>query len=679
MHSQEQPLEFDQHDLFGLDSFFVPTNNDECGEDFWLAPLRSPDAHGADDDLLSPDEIAPLSDDEAAHLSKLSSSSSNNSNSNNHDNNNNRGIKSEGIRLASIATHATAVFIKKEAPLPEDDGGCFGDHLHHSLTKHQPNLTEARQAEAQEDDDDADAANDDDDEGGCCCQHNGEEEEDDEQEDTTSQDAAAHAEYGEYDDDLLSNSAWLDLANGCLSVTGSAATSPLKSPVTLALQSRKNSASGVLAAAAALAVHPTKAKPMAPASANVKADVKTEPLALSGANDDDDFFLSDSECTATDFGDLHGMVASGKTTPEAMPCCTSSSASASTTAASNKNGNSATANLPHDTHHHHNHHNHNHHHNHHHLKNLPHPPHHQHTSSNANNNSNHNNVFITEQDIPDMVNLFSSMYTPEETAAAAAARFQPLSIAVPTPQMYSNMLAHMAAAHAHAQVHAQATAQAHAYAPQPQAPTSNNNSSSSNISATANGLEYFTPPGVGAMRFMDASSLFLGADHLSPATKSGLLTAAANSAAAASTMRKLTTTYGVPIAPLMQRTLPLETHARHAHHAHAHAHAHPPPPRQTLKPKALSTVATMAAAHASMAGTRVPKISITPDISDFKLVQIFHAFCDPATKLLPLQAFHKLVLKHQIKEDSAAAAATTISAETQVRPPPSLPPPPCRV
>lgn len=124
---------------------------------------------------------------------------------------------------------------------------------------------------------------------------------------------------------------------------------------------------------------------------------------------------------------------------------------------------------------------------------------------------------------------------------------------------------------------------------------------------------------------------------MSPALKASLLqgqmnaaaaVAMANSAAALNTIRKLNTTYGVPIAPL-QRSLTTG--------------------ELPLKPK-LATASSVGAIG------KVTKISITPDIADFKLVQIFHNFCDPMTKMLTLPRFHQLLLHHQVKEDSPGSS-----------------------
>ncbi|CAI5746478.1 unnamed protein product [Peronospora destructor] len=48
------------------------------------------------------------------------------------------------------------------------------------------------------------------------------------------------------------------------------------------------------------------------------------------------------------------------------------------------------------------------------------------------------------------------------------------------------------------------------------------------------------------------------------------------------------------------------------------------------------------------------RLAVTPDIADFKLVQIFHEFCDPITKVLTPLRFQQLLLHHQVTKDSAS-------------------------
>lgn len=302
-----------------------------------------------------------------------------------------------------------------------------------------------------------------------------------------------------------------------------------------------------------------------------------------------------------------------------------------------------------------------------------------------------------EKDIPDMVNMFSSMHSPSEAVRLSNVRrssssaVQPpaphpgasLSILVPTPHMYPTMFPFTTTG---ASVPSAGTAGA------PGPASAHGNASSSSTGASVNQFDYFTPPGYAANGSQLNPSVFLNAaETLSPASKPPMLASAAtataqsrayaqahahaaavamaNSAAAVSTMRKLNTTYGVPIAPL-QRTLhpelkpkPASTGAKTAAAAVAVSSS------GRGGSKTLLAAATSAASKALLApsasASKVTKISITPDISDFKLVQIFHSFCDPATKLITLARFHQLVQHHQGKEDASAAAAAANKQQQQ--------------
>jgi hypothetical protein len=201
-----------------------------------------------------------------------------------------------------------------------------------------------------------------------------------------------------------------------------------------------------------------------------------------------------------------------------------------------------------------------------------------------------NGVFLQVQDIPDIANLFSSMYPSEDH------RFNgQLSIVVPTPQMYGAF--------------------------------------------SGGAAEYFSPAGPSIGNAATAT-MFLGANHLSPAPKMANPSNVANN-----TMRKLTYSYGVPIAPL-QRAFPLE-----------------------IKPKVIVAPTSMSNGTASGGPNKASRLSVTPDISDFKLVQIFHNFCDPVSNLLSLNKFHQLLQQHHVKEDnhhaSNNASSSTPSTETQ--------------
>lgn len=255
---------------------------------------------------------------------------------------------------------------------------------------------------------------------------------------------------------------------------------------------------------------------------------------------------------------------------------------------------------------------------------------------------------VSDRDIPDVVNLFNSLHSPGvsptretqalaptslagTTATAPTSNSSTLRIVVPAPQSMTD------------------TTPLTGTAPLP----GNRNVNSSNVTRPpAPGMfDYFTPPGYMQSTAGPNSNFFLqvAADSLSPALKASLLqgqmsTAAAmamaNSAAALNTIRKLNTTYGVPIAPLQRSLTSSEL---------------------PLKPKLAagsSTTRISATVGSGSTNGKVTKISITPDIADFKLVQIFHNFCDPMTKVLTLPRFHQLLLHHQVKEESGSSGSS---------------------
>lgn len=273
-----------------------------------------------------------------------------------------------------------------------------------------------------------------------------------------------------------------------------------------------------------------------------------------------------------------------------------------------------------------------------------------------------NPILVNEQDIPDMVNLFSSMYSPSVANHHVPPPPPPsngnaLSILVPAPQMYATMF--------------------------PFSTTAASAATFAAASSSANQLDYFTPPGFTNNRYLEGSqmnpSIFLSAEALSPATKGTIFAGAqasaaqsraqvqahvhaaaaaalamANSAAAMHTMRKLNATYGVPIAPL-QRSLHPELKPRLAVSSRMSTSTSSSAPKTLLNVAGTSTTTT-----SSSSASKATKLSITPDIADFKLVQIFHNFCDPATKLITLTRFHQLLQHHQVKEDpnSSSTAST---------------------
>ncbi|CAI5726094.1 unnamed protein product [Peronospora farinosa] len=90
-----------------------------------------------------------------------------------------------------------------------------------------------------------------------------------------------------------------------------------------------------------------------------------------------------------------------------------------------------------------------------------------------------------------------------------------------------------------------------------------------------------------------------------------------------------------------------------------------PPPTQ-VKAGATLKLRLPPSASAPVRG-KGKRLAVTPDIADFKLVQIFHEFCDPMTKVLTPLRFQQLLLHHQITKDPASEfdSATDVSADVQ--------------
>ncbi|CAH0481674.1 unnamed protein product [Peronospora belbahrii] len=124
------------------------------------------------------------------------------------------------------------------------------------------------------------------------------------------------------------------------------------------------------------------------------------------------------------------------------------------------------------------------------------------------------------------------------------------------------------------------------------------------------------------------------------------------------TMHRMNGNYGVSIAPLQHR----------AGSMFSTAQVNVAGPLKLPLPAQRANCATSASAFTSNKGSR---FAITPDIADFKLVQIFYQFCDPATKVLTLPRFQQLLLYHQIKDKtlskSDSAADVTSDLQTLFR------------
>ncbi|KAL3658571.1 hypothetical protein V7S43_016455 [Phytophthora oleae] len=165
-------------------------------------------------------------------------------------------------------------------------------------------------------------------------------------------------------------------------------------------------------------------------------------------------------------------------------------------------------------------------------------------------------------------------------------------------------------------------------------------------------FDYFSPSGYAAAanQFLDSygqqvQPFFLNPEALTQPTANNVQLAAAMAmanTAAMNTMRKMNGTYGVPIAPMQRRpgSLPPTTQIKAA------------APIKPRMPVQRATSATSA--------NKVNRLAITPDIADFKLVQIFHQFCDPTTKILTLPRFQQLLQHHQVKEETPGATNSSV-------------------
>ncbi|KAK1943970.1 hypothetical protein P3T76_005366 [Phytophthora citrophthora] len=173
--------------------------------------------------------------------------------------------------------------------------------------------------------------------------------------------------------------------------------------------------------------------------------------------------------------------------------------------------------------------------------------------------------------------------------------------------------------------------------------------------ATAVPFDYFSPSGYAAAanQFLDSygqqvQPFFLNPETLTQQTANSNVQLAAAMAmantAAMNTMRKMNGTYGVPIAPMQRRpgSMPPTTQIKVA------------APIKPRMPVQRTTSATSVAT-----ANKVNRLAITPDIADFKLVQIFHQFCDPTTKVLTLPRFQQLLQHHQVKDENSGLTSNS--------------------
>ncbi|RLN87990.1 hypothetical protein BBJ28_00017135 [Nothophytophthora sp. Chile5] len=284
---------------------------------------------------------------------------------------------------------------------------------------------------------------------------------------------------------------------------------------------------------------------------------------------------------------------------------------------------------------------------------------------------------VNDQDIPDAMSLFNSIYDNSQSFLAAQQSSFDLMGAANNGNVPVSMNLLMPTSHA-------------MFATTPLFPFTAMSSTSAAASTSnaapstpvtnpvdsAPAFDYFSPSGYAAAanQFLDSHQqhlqpFFLNPDALSPLTKATFFPgfvdqqtqpnaqiaaamALVNSAAAVnSTMRKMNATFGVPIAPLQRRagSMPPNVVIKTA---------------ATIKPRlavarAASATSVLPQSTTATTGKASTRFTITPDIADFKLVQIFHQFCDPTSKLLTLPGFQQLLLHHQVKEEGSGAASSS--------------------
>ncbi|KAG7387004.1 hypothetical protein PHYPSEUDO_014880 [Phytophthora pseudosyringae] len=274
-------------------------------------------------------------------------------------------------------------------------------------------------------------------------------------------------------------------------------------------------------------------------------------------------------------------------------------------------------------------------------------------------------AYANEQDFPDVIGMFNSIYDSSHNFLSAQQQSFDLNGSANTS---SSMPANFLAAATQAMF---PTTQVLPFNGAPAMPAA---TTATAPNAAAIPFDYFSPSGYAAAanQFLDSygqqvQPFFLNPDALSPQTKAALFPggqqastntniqlaaamAMANTAAM-NTMRKMHAGYGVPIAPMQTR-----------------AGSMPPTPQikvaAPLKPRlpiqrAVSATSVGASSAASAVGGKMARLAITPDIADFKLVQIFHQFCDPVSKVLTLPRFQQLLQHHQIKEETPGSTSNS--------------------
>ncbi|KAG7397675.1 hypothetical protein PHYBOEH_000361 [Phytophthora boehmeriae] len=250
------------------------------------------------------------------------------------------------------------------------------------------------------------------------------------------------------------------------------------------------------------------------------------------------------------------------------------------------------------------------------------------------------------QATPDMLNMFSSIYDSSQNFLAAQQQTIDLTGGSPVAPAL-NLLGSNS---------------------QPVFPTAsmfqfNQNAASANPATLP--FDYFSPSGYAAAanQFLgyqqNIQPFFLNPDALTPEQKAAIVQgqlghaqananaqiAAAIAMANSVNMQKMKTTYGVPIAPLQRRSMPPNISIKAA---------------APIKPRVpvARSVSSNSVSPTTNANGKTNRLAITPDIADFKLVQIFHQFCDPVTKVLTLPRFQQLLLHHQVKQETSSSPSS---------------------
>ncbi|ETN21952.1 hypothetical protein F442_10529 [Phytophthora nicotianae P10297] len=228
---------------------------------------------------------------------------------------------------------------------------------------------------------------------------------------------------------------------------------------------------------------------------------------------------------------------------------------------------------------------------------------------------------MNEQEIPDVINMFNSIFESSQTFLTAQ---QPVFDLTGTADSNGTIPDNINPA---------------MFSGAPVLPFNLVNATAPNVP-----FDYFSPSGYAAAanQFMDSyghqiQPFFLNPQGQVNANSQLAAAMAMANTAAMNTMLKMNASYGVPIAPMDRRTGSM------------------PPPKVAapIKPR-LPIQRTVSAS--STASSKVARMAITPDIADFKLVQIFHQFCDPTTKVLTLPRFQQLLQHHQVKEEASSSA-----------------------